>query len=43
MIISAVDLLRQNRDLLKRVMSGMRRRMQVGSQGNGRHIEGNEN
>ena len=42
-IINAVDLLKENQDLLKRVIAGMRRRMQVCLQRNWGHIEGNWN
>ena len=40
-IISEVDLLKENQEMLKRVMSGMRRSIQIYLQSNGRHIEGN--
>ena len=40
-IKNEVDLLKENQDLLKRVMAGMQRKMQVSLQGNGGHIEGN--
>ena len=40
-IINEVDLPKENQDLLKRVMAGKRRRMQVYLQINGGHIEGN--
>ena len=42
-IIDEVDLLKENQNSLKRVMAGMRRRMQVCLQRNGGHIEGNGN
>ena len=35
--------MKENQDLLKSVMTGMRRRMQVCLQINGGHIEGNGN
>ena len=40
--INEVDLLKENQDLHKRVMAGMRGRMQVCVQRNGRHIEESE-
>ena len=42
-IKNEVDLPKKNRDLLKRVMAGMRRRMRVCLQRNGGNIKGNGN
>ena len=43
MIINNVDLLKENQDLLIRVMAGMRRKMQACLPRNLGHIEGNGN
>ena len=40
-IINEVDLLKENQNILKRVMAGMRRRIQVCLQRNGGHIDEN--
>ena len=42
-IINEVDLLKENQDLIKRVMAEMRRRMQVCLQRNWEHIVRNGN
>ena len=41
--INEVDLLKENQDSLLRVMTGMRKKMQVCLQRNAEHITGNRN